>query len=173
MFVLRGCKYRRMRFNIEIFAGLISECRPVCRQAGFRWAISDWLFRSFWLLKDRKTESQEVGKTSAELQEICLLSARLLYREPLPIANSFPNQLPFMSTVPHSSPACSLQRIACSSFPHSSPACSLQRIACSFPYIPYSLKNLIRIIFNCSQLYPPSSNSCCAIFRSLVLQVLK
>ena len=30
----------------------------------------------------------------------------------------------------------------------------------TFPYIPYSLKNLIRMIFSCSQVKSPSDNSC-------------
>src|ERR1700761_5608753 len=40
-------------------------------------------------------------------------------------------------------------------------------------YIPYSLKNLIRISLSCSQVKLPSESSCCATCRLLVSQLLK
>jgi hypothetical protein len=40
-------------------------------------------------------------------------------------------------------------------------------------YIPYSLKNLIRMIFSCSQVKLLSDSSCCATCRLLVSQLLK
>ena len=40
-------------------------------------------------------------------------------------------------------------------------------------YIPYSFKNLILIIFNCSQVKLPSLSSCCATCNDEVSQLLK
>ena len=41
------------------------------------------------------------------------------------------------------------------------------------PYMPYSLRNLIRMIFSCSHVKLPSESSCCATCKLLVSQRLK
>ena len=50
---------------------------------------------------------------------------------------------------------------------------SANAAAARTPYIPYSLKNFIRISFSCSQVKLPSESSCCATCRLLVSQLLK